>query len=867
MTSRQNILYLLGLMALVLALAMLAYSGLTTSIMAQADPITGYLSQVNSTNLTRVATDLVTLYGPRREDVYSPYIDGNCTTSTTIVYPKSTIEMATDYVKTTFEAMGYPPSAITLETVPQGAGRNIYVTKVGSVYPNVFIEFSGHLDTVPGSPGGNDNASGSSAVIELARVLRDYPNRYSMRFALWVGEEFSNQRGAAFWGSTYHVQQTLVRGEQIKVGLVMDHIGWPHPGDPTGLMNQVSYSGAESERIADLFNQVRSQYGIVIGFGKDGGVQNSDEHSYWNYGQVAVSSGGGWLYYRPNYHLCGDTVANISFTNVLRTTQQNLAVGLKLDAEPFPPTGTPTPTFTSAPSTATNTPVLPTATGTSAPSVGFPSTGVVDNFNRADGAIGGQWSGATAGYRIVSNRLDVGASEDIYWNAGAYGADQEAYVILSTIDAGGYEMGLILKAQSTSGAGTGLIDVLYDPIGRGVQVWTYHVSQGWIQRGATVPVTFVNGDQFGARARSNGQVEVYRNGVLLATRDVSAWPLSTGGGGIGLWMLNASNAVLDDFGGGSMTTATPTSVPPTATYTPVPPTPTPVPPTATFTPVPPTPTPVPPTATFTPVPPTATFTPVPPTATFTPVPPTATFTPVPPANFPSTGVVDNFNRPDGAIGGQWSGATTGYRIVSNRLDVGVSEDIYWNAGLFGADQEAFITLSAIDPNGYELGLILKAQSIGGVGAGLLDVLYDPIGRGVQIWTYQVPQGWIQRGATIPITFVNGDQFGARVRSNGQVEVYRNGALVATRDVSAWPFYAGGGGIGLWMLNASNAVLDDFGGGTVGVLASGLSSENAVEIDGNEAVIDTQEDRVSRQQVYGNQQESTGQQLYLPFVSN
>jgi hypothetical protein len=249
------------------------------------------------------------------------------------------------------------------------------------------------------------------------------------------------------------------------------------------------------------------------------------------------------------------------------------------------------------------------------------------------------------------------------------------------------------------------------------------------------------------------------------------------------------------------------------------------------------------------------------------VPPTATFTPAPPANFPSTGVVDNFNRPDGAIGGQWSGATTGYRIVSNRLDVGVSEDIYWNAGLFGADQEAFITLSAIDPNGYELGLILKAQSIGSVGAGLLDVLYDPIGRGVQIWTYQVPQGWIQRGATIPITFVNGDQFGARVRSNGQVEVYRNGALVATRDVSAWPFYAGGGGIGLWMLNASNAVLDDFGGGTVGVLASGLSSENAVEIDGNEAVIDTQEDRVSRQQVYGNQQESTGQQLYLPFVSN
>jgi Zn-dependent M28 family amino/carboxypeptidase len=74
----------------------------------------------------------------------------------------------------------------------------------------------------------------SSSVIELARVLKDYPNRYSMRFILWAAEEYSNQRSAAFYGSSYHVQQALARGEQIKAGLVMDHIGWPYPGDPTG---------------------------------------------------------------------------------------------------------------------------------------------------------------------------------------------------------------------------------------------------------------------------------------------------------------------------------------------------------------------------------------------------------------------------------------------------------------------------------------------------------------------------------------------------------------------------------------------------------------------------------------------------------
>ena len=37
---------------------------------------------------------------------------------------------------------------------------------------------------------------------------------------------------------------------------------------------------------------------------------------------------GGWSTYHPNFHGCGDTVANMDLTNILRSTQQNLAVGL-----------------------------------------------------------------------------------------------------------------------------------------------------------------------------------------------------------------------------------------------------------------------------------------------------------------------------------------------------------------------------------------------------------------------------------------------------------------------------------------------------------------------------------------------------------
>lgn len=800
MSKKLNKYFVVFLLVAVLTILFLSSGGYST-IQAD-DPIPSYINQISSANLMAVASDLVNLYGPRREDVYSPYINASCTMGST-VYPKSTIEMSADYIKARFEAMGYPPEAITMEQLPGGAGHNVYVTKAGSDYPNVFIEFSGHYDTVAGSPGGNDNASGSTAVIELARVLKDYPNRYSMRFILWAAEEYSNQRGAAFYGSNYHVQQMLARGEQVKAGLVMDHIGWPYPGDPTGYMNQVSYNGAESQRIAQMFSQVRPDYGIVIGFGMDAGIQNSDEHSYWDYGLTAVSSGGGWLYYRPNYHTCGDTLSNIDFTNVLRVAQQNLAVGLRLDAEVVGATSTPTQTITGTPPTST-------PTFTPIPGMAFPSTGQLDSFNRANGSVGTNWSGSTAGYSIAANQLSVNNSgeQDIYWNATLFGGEQEAHVTLTTIGPASAEIGLILKSQSNSSSNPGLIDVLYSPGSQQVQVWTFHTAQGWVQRGASIPVTFANGDQFGARARANGQVEVYKNGSVLGIRDVSAWSYYTQGGYIGLFMLSANGSVLDNFGGGTVGTL-PTSTPspiPTATVTETPPLPT-----ATNIP---TETPLPPTATSTP-----TETPLPPTATATPTnTPIPTHTPTPGSGFPVTGVIDDFNRANGNLGINWSGRTAGYTIAANQLTVSSTgeQDIYWNNSLFGADQEVFVTLTAINLNSIEIGLGLKSQSSSGFTPGIIDVLYNPAGNVVQVWTYQSSQGWVQRGANIPATFVNGDQFGARAKANGQVEVYRNGVLIGVRDATAWSYYAQGGYIGLFMYSANNTVLDNFGGGTMGI---------------------------------------------------
>jgi hypothetical protein len=134
-----------------------------------------------------------------------------------------------------------------------------------------------------------------------------------------------------------------------------------------------------------------------------------------------------------------------------------------------------------------------------------------------------------------------------------------------------------LKSQSYSSWGDGVIEVIYnaDTVPPSEQVYTYDSNQGWVKRGE-ISVTFSSGDQFGARARANGDVEVYKNGVLQGTVSVTAWPYYNSGGYIGLWFDNAGDALLDDFGGGTLAsgptstptnTATPTRTP-TATNTP-----------------------------------------------------------------------------------------------------------------------------------------------------------------------------------------------------------------------------------------------------------------------------------------------------------
>jgi PKD repeat protein len=184
---------------------------------------------------------------------------------------------------------------------------------------------------------------------------------------------------------------------------------------------------------------------------------------------------------------------------------------------------------------------------------GFPATPIVDNFDRSSGPLGALWVGTTAGASVSSKRFKpiTSAYIAVVWNGTPLGPDQEAYAMLYDVTSSSARQGLLMKVQGTT-VESGAIEVRYDGVRRLVIVATRTATTGWEDRGTGIPVKFSDDDVLGARVYRTGQVEVFRNGLLIGTRSVAGWAHVTQGGRIGLTLENATSTRFENFGGGTM---------------------------------------------------------------------------------------------------------------------------------------------------------------------------------------------------------------------------------------------------------------------------------------------------------------------------
>jgi Zn-dependent M28 family amino/carboxypeptidase len=95
-----------------------------------------------------------------------------------------------------------------VDTTPELAANtwhNIVVDLKGTERPREVLIIGAHFDAVPGSPGADDNGSGTAALLEVARVLKGVPLKRSVRLVFFNLEEIGLR------GSAEHVRARLPR--------------------------------------------------------------------------------------------------------------------------------------------------------------------------------------------------------------------------------------------------------------------------------------------------------------------------------------------------------------------------------------------------------------------------------------------------------------------------------------------------------------------------------------------------------------------------------------------------------------------------------------------------------------------------------
>ena len=87
------------------------------------------------------------------------------------------------------------------------------------------IVVGAHYDTVPQTPGADDNASGVAVLLELARLLGARPLNRGLRFVAFANEEPPHFLTKDM-GSLYHARRSAERGDVISLMISLEMLGY-----------------------------------------------------------------------------------------------------------------------------------------------------------------------------------------------------------------------------------------------------------------------------------------------------------------------------------------------------------------------------------------------------------------------------------------------------------------------------------------------------------------------------------------------------------------------------------------------------------------------------------------------------------------
>ncbi|MEI6123477.1 MAG: M20/M25/M40 family metallo-hydrolase [Bacteroidota bacterium] len=203
---------------------------------------------------------------------------------------------------------------------------NVVARLQGSTSPNNVYVVGAHYDCIVDSgdpfvvaPGANDNASGMSGIIEIARVMKAhaFAPKNTIDFVAFAAEEYDLN------GSADYASKAVTTGANIVMMLNNDMISYDANSDPVNwTVNVMDYTNSTDLRT--LFVKCGKTY-TSLNFANDNQYSSDgDSYSFFNQGYKAI-----FIIDNPEesfYHTTNDVVANYNFEYCKKVTSISCAL-------------------------------------------------------------------------------------------------------------------------------------------------------------------------------------------------------------------------------------------------------------------------------------------------------------------------------------------------------------------------------------------------------------------------------------------------------------------------------------------------------------------------------------------------------------
>jgi Zn-dependent M28 family amino/carboxypeptidase len=246
------------------------------------------------------------------------------------------LQAAAGYIGQTWRDQGY--EVVPLDYPVDGVRcANLEITRPGTARPRDILLIGAHYDSVSGSPGANDNASGIAALLEISAHCTRIAPAGTIRFVAFVNEEppffFGHEMG-----SHVYARAARKRGDNIRLMMSLEMLGcyrdepgsqhypplfrhfFPSRGNFLAFVSNLR-SRAALRRAVHAF-RAHSDFPVehLSTLALVPGVAWSDHLSFWRQGYRALMVTDTAFYRYSQYHSPEDTPDKLDYASFARVT-------------------------------------------------------------------------------------------------------------------------------------------------------------------------------------------------------------------------------------------------------------------------------------------------------------------------------------------------------------------------------------------------------------------------------------------------------------------------------------------------------------------------------------------------------------------